>query len=673
MRALQLLLIFTSLYIIPHTALSKDKLDTETVISFELLLEQLSRDFPQSIDADELEYYYQFPIYPIPANRSKLLSLPLIDEQVIDYILKYKYTDRSDIVQRFNLSEQQEAILYYTVQTIDLEKGNYKIDSTQIDAHEFKLSYRLRSVTPLETKTGFENGNYLGDRIDYYQRLILGYEGWQANILTAKDPGEQSYTDFLSGGLSYNSENYSLILGDFMREWGLGAMNNRVFGSRKGGEVIATAYRSGEDFRLNTSSIPQNIMRGAKASGELEISSGTKLSSSLWYSDQQLDASKSESGLITSIDRTGYRFTQNDIDKVGILGERIIGASALVSDDALYEIGVAYQNLAYSDTLFGASGYFQGLSNNYLSAISAVNLDDFSFSSEAVFNQQGGPAYLASLKYTVDAGEYTKSKVTFLLNGRYLSESYNSPYGNTFGEFSGVGNEAGIYLGAYFRQQSGISYGTYIDFYRSIGNRSGSLFPVEGFDWLGQFRWKANTDNELIIRGRYERKKEIEEAAISIADGYHDRYSLRSDYISNSFENLRIRVRGELAIADEDEEDAYFYSYLASLDLDYDISERWAIGLRHTQHKVPDFSAAIWQYEYVFPGYSTSPVLLGEGSRTTAEMYVGISAELAIRARYALDYRIGDDPFLGGNEGIAGNIRSSIALQLDWNTQFLMD
>jgi|GEM_PF-5098510 len=668
--AYQLILI-CSVFILSSTSIfGKGNSSLTDEMQFELLLEQLARDYGQSIDADILEYYHDRRLAREPDNLSKIISLPLIDETTAFYLTNYPNVSIEKVSQKLLLSSLQTAILS---NTLVLENSSGTQLESEIEEEEdtpegIKLSYKLRSIIDLEEKQGFADSTYLGDRVDYYQRLSLGYGDFSSVLLTSKDAGELSYTDFISGGLSYQTDGYGMFVGDYIREWGAGGLNWRRFGGRKGGETISIPYQNSDRTRINTSSIPDGVMRGTSLFAEYDLDNKAILRASAWYSDQRLSGNVVNDSLVQSVIRTGFHRTQNDLDKKSMIGERVIGVSSYYEQQEA-GLGVAFQNISYDKALdTDDSRYFDGESTSFLSATGSYNFNDQSDGLvEVVGSNTGNYAIISTFRYTakkLSSGTGHK----YLLNFRYLSEEYKSPYANPFSEFSGTADEIGLYLGYRFIINKGISLSTFVDIYQSSKARRSSNLPVRGWEWLSQLRVAPERDTEFVIRAKLENKFDRFKLANSnIVDNELTRLSARADYIKNLGRYLRLRVRGEysaLKVVDQVESSE---GYLVSSELDYQLSQDLKVGGRYTIFSTDDFNSAMWQYEYVFPGYSTTPVLYGRGSRATVEVAWEMVEGLRLSGRYAIDYKRGTNPFGSSGESILGNQRSNLAFQIDYD------
>ncbi|GAB5465956.1 MAG: helix-hairpin-helix domain-containing protein [Candidatus Kapaibacteriales bacterium] len=647
-------LLSLSLHPVKFFAQSSVEKDITEIIEFELLLEQLARDFGQSLDADMLEYYHSRPIRREFKNLELIADLPLIDRNIAFLIVNNSEKSLDEISRVLQLSPLQYSVLGNTVLFDEMENSTIPELVKKEDIIPLEISYRLRGRYDIEEKSGFMDNTYLGDRSDYFQRLNIGYVEFRGIIITSKDDGESSYMDYLSGGLQYQSEGTRIILGEYVQEWGQGAVNWRRFGSRKGGEAVSPALRNSASARINTGSIPDGTMRGLTATQDF-----LGFQTSLWYSKQDLDGN-AEGESITSILRTGYFRTENQEIRRGTVEEQVIGGSIRkkIGD---YYFGGLVQNISYSKPLaIGSSSYFDGKSNTFTSFIGGGEITDkLSFDTEVALDSDLEINTVAGITYK-DRNE----KGVFSI--RHSSPEYASPYSNTFGEYSGSKDESGLYIGYQKRFSNRTVLNTFLDLYQSSRSRFGTNLPVRGWDWLSQIRLLPENNNQLIIRARLENRFDrfgMENQKTPENNFY--RVSARADFVKEVGRDFRARFRGEYSSTKVIAQTAFSEGFLTSVEFDYRFVDWLKSGTRFTVFSTDNFQSAIWQYEYVFSGYSSTPVLYGKGYRWTLESDFNITDNIGIAMRYALDKRSDQDSFGTGGERIDGNFRSNIIVQLE--------
>jgi hypothetical protein len=445
-------------------------------------------------------------------------------------------------------------------------------------------------------------------------------------------------------------------------------MTWRLFGSRKGGETVSAPFRSSNRSRQNTSSIPEGVLRGVSADSDIKIDSNSYLRLSSWYSNQLLDANLTDKQDISSIVNTGIRRTENDIERKNTLQEELLGASAeyVFSNNSL---GVAYQSIEYDYPLnTSSSKYFSGEKNDFLSLIGEFELSD-GFRSNTEFVLSGLTTGGGDSEHSILSSlQYKSRNHRYVIHFRSLSDKYLNPYANPFSEFSGTADETGLYIGYLLRVNEEINISTFLDLFQSSSPRTTSNMPVNGWDWLSQISYRPAKSTEIIIRGRLESRFD----KVNLGDGLpidneYYRISGRSDIIKKVNRNNRLRLRGEYSAFDPLSYGEVGEGYLVSFDWDSELLDWLRFGFRHTIYSTDGFESAMWQYEYVFAGYSTAPVLFGQGSRTTLEISFDPLEGMRLSGRYALDTKRGDDPFGSGNETIDGNQRSNIIFQVDYN------
>ena len=178
----------------------------------ETLLQDIDSD---SEDSDFMDYLDDLRRNPVDLNSAamdQLTSVPLISTAIAERIIEYRITHSSFSTKRellkidgFNEQIYSRVSQYFTARR--KSKRDTKISKHKDQSNNFNADFRAIFVQDLLPKSGFLNGKYLGSRFRNSNRLRLNYGARdftiRSGIVTDKDPGETSHTDFISGFLSY--------------------------------------------------------------------------------------------------------------------------------------------------------------------------------------------------------------------------------------------------------------------------------------------------------------------------------------------------------------------------------------------------------------------------------------------------------------------------------------
>jgi hypothetical protein len=259
----------------------------------EALLEESTIDVEDSQLYDLFEELLQNPININSASIEDLLAIPLMNFETANLIIN----DRNKFGQYFSVNElnQIDSIdqiiinrikPFITVRTREIFSEDKPVTSNLFNTA--LVRFRSRLTSDIQDRRGFKENRYQGDKIKSYNRLkIISPDFAQINILTDKDPGENSYSDFLSANISFQNIGpvSSFVAGDYLVEFGQGLALWSPYSISKGSEAVRTISRNSKSIKPYTSSFEANFMRGAAAAIEFDDFLITG-----FYSNRKIDA-----------------------------------------------------------------------------------------------------------------------------------------------------------------------------------------------------------------------------------------------------------------------------------------------------------------------------------------------------------------------------------------------
>lgn len=586
-------------------AFSYSKIDW---IAIEEYLEEIYTSQEVSDALDLIEHYLMRPINLHTAKSIDLAALPTIDiitaTKIIEIVSKNPSFSYQSIFDLVELSEIQKNIIYFCT---DL---NIKNDTDLNRKYKNIGVYRIRNLHRLETNRGLEEKQYKGDELDLYQSLHLNYNGYESQIITNKRIGERSITEFVSGSISYNTDNLNITFGDYRPIIGFGNLFWNSFAIGKGGEMVSSAASFNTSIKSNSSTIAFSYLRGVAISKRINIKN-SKLTITTFASNTPRSATiDTASNIATSLYTSNYFRTQNEIDKKNNLDEKSIGTSLVYENDR-YTIGSVCLYLDYSKEVASSSASaFNGKSGNL----------------GTIFGFYQFPMVLLGSEITIDNNSNIGLKAVALRKGtrssvsmhyRYYSAEFRSPFGYNFGEQSSAANEMGLYTGFRTIFTSNSNLQGYLDIYRTITWTYTVQLPIRGIDLAGLFSQKNTILGDFSIRAKYESKTNgLKKQGQSRQTIYsHTRTDLRAE-IKNKFHRTTLfRLRFDVNIVDFENHKPQELGFAGYAELQYSPISKLRFRGRYAVFQTDSYSSAIWHFEYRMPSSAAAVALFDEGSR----------------------------------------------------------
>lgn len=584
-----------------------------------------------------------------PEDLASLPGVSLLNAyHIIEFYKQYPNSTTAELCDSLNLSPETELILDACTFS---RRMPYKSES---------VSYRARNFNNISPVRGFEENIYKGNSTDFYQRLLVSSKYVDAGFLTSKDAGETDWTDFYSGFVQFHINNFKLIAGDFLPNYGMGSILWQSFGSRKGSEVIAPVLQIGAGIQPYKSSLDNQYFRGGAFQGDIFLTENAYITISAFASKTSRNANvDSSSGEVTSIYNVGYFRTDTEIKKKNKVDETAFGSN-LEFVFSGFVIGSTMLYLDYSKNINSESATaFLGKSGNLNSLYSYFKIKNFIAGGEISTDAKSNIAIKAGLQKDF-------KKLDFALYYRYFSSGFRSPYGYGFGEFSNPSNEEGIYTAIDWKYNRRFDLSLYSDFYHSLSRTYQVPAQVKGVDIFIEGNYKINNKNDLLIRLRSEnRTDKITDLNNNGTIIQKYRNSIRIDLSTDHSKQFQTRFRLEYCLIYYEDIIPQESGLAAFSEADYLPSDYLKFGARATLFQTDSYNSSIWQYEYAMPGFMSTTALYGAGSRFYIYCRLMPINEIALIARYAITSKNQTKTLSTGYNEILDNSNSVISVQLD--------
>ncbi|MGH2567646.1 MAG: ComEA family DNA-binding protein, partial [Bacteroidota bacterium] len=215
---------------------------------------------------------------------------------------------------------------FVRVKPIESESAGFPVAS---------FAFRSRTTRDLQDRRGFSDGSFRGSALKVYNRftarsLTFGEKSsyGEIGLLTEKDAGENSFTNFLAGYVHLNVPDYStrLILGDFIVESAEGLVFWRSIGFSKGSEVISTVKKGGVGIRPYLSTDENWYFRGVAAQVNMDY-----VTVNGFYSSKPLHATVNSDGTLTSFYTSGLFRTDGELQRRSSSHAQAVGGKVTLS------------------------------------------------------------------------------------------------------------------------------------------------------------------------------------------------------------------------------------------------------------------------------------------------------------------------------------------------------
>lgn len=433
-----------------------------------------------------------------------------------------------------------------------------------------------------------------------FQKLHVAYGDMEAFMVTDKDPGENSYTDFAS--ISVSLGNFwifsDIVAGDYALGLGDGLLFSRGgMVSKSAGPVTPLFKSNSYSLRPYRSKGENRFLRGAAVAIPLG-----NLTFTAFGSRKHLAARVNDSGEVVSVDYSGLHLPGGP--QRADLGERIAGG-VIRYESGRASLGFSGVHFAYDRTFYGS--YMKDVVA--WESFARLRLDNVMFSGEVLLDR------VASF----DAGvmlDYDDAR--FGLGLRNLGSQVLQNYGGALCESYPSNCEKGIYFGATLRPADRIKLGFYYDRFRIISrsgapDRNGEEIFVDSYVPLSGNGLFGGKSTVIYVRYKFKTKEDTYlplldiPAALSVIAG--SKQSARIDFRHRFTSAMSFRLRAERNMVSTGEKgdmllfDSGWHLGKANLDM------------RVCFYRTDSYASAFYVVEKDLPHVSEFTLLYGDGAR----------------------------------------------------------
>ncbi|MGK9367719.1 ComEA family DNA-binding protein [Melioribacter sp. Ez-97] len=608
------------------------------------LLEDNLGEVEESDIIDEIEELLDNPIDINNASHEDLLRIPLLDNRRADAIIRYRESHGSfdNKNELFLVPELNDKIARWISHFIAIAPA---AQSENIFSYS-KITLRSRIQRDLQLRRAYAENKFAGNRLKSYNRILYYGDYISAGILTEKDPGEKSYTDFISGFMQINTKTFlnKIIIGNYIVESGCGLILWSPYNYRKGSEVIIPI----SNFR--------NRIRPYKSSGEYGYLSGltASLSSGIieftpFVSFRKLDASLDSNGNIKSFRNDGYHRSTNELDANSNAKEFTYGA--LIKFNPLQDLSVGLTAVSYNydkDIALLDSRHAKNLSVNFAYGNSLLNV-----SGETAFFKN----YLSSITSAV-LTPVENIKLGF--SYRNYSPDFYSITGNSFGEKTKSTNEKGFYSSIELNTNYGL-FSVYYDIYYfpNVNNN----FPSKGQDFLAAYKFRLNKTSSIKLLYKNESNEKLSNDETYPYLDLQNRKRCRIELINYFKDKVRLKTRFEyVRFSSSSKKERGFLIYQDALYKPFDNLAAYA---RIVFFDTDSYDTRLYVYENDLEGLLTNGLIYGEGIKWYFLIKYAIR-QFSISLKYSELYKPFEEKLGSGYSEIGGSIDNRISFQIDY-------
>jgi len=681
-------LIFSFCFLFAGFSFSQDKND---IIQqrVEFISEQLENEEIDLTDVTEnLIFRIEHPLNLNTASWEELQELFLLtDLQINDLIVH-----REAFGKLMSIYELQ-SLKFWDMNTIQMVLPFVKVDDKLDQLHvslkeafqqgKFEAFFRFQRIP--EQKNAYtevsdsvqqnSNSYYYGNPDRYYTRLRFKYRtNLSVGVTAEKDPGEQFFQgaqkngfDFYSAHAFYKGGKYirSVALGDYQIQIGQGL--NLWSGYAFGKTADATnVKKSANTLKAYTSVDESRFLRG----GAVDLGVGD-FALTLFGSRKSVDAAiitdslLDEIEFVSSINVTGFHRTNSEISRKQGLQENMGGANLRYNKRSL-QLGVAavyqgYDNAFIKDTVPYNQFDFRGKSTVGLSADYSWVFRNFNFFGETGYSTHSKSwANVHGVLFSLD------SKLVMSMVYRNYQRGYHTFYNAGFAEASRTQNEKGLYTGLKFNFTRAFSMNAYVDVFKFPWLRYQVDAPSQGHEWMIQPSYKPNREFEVYFRFREQvrpkNSRDSDGTITPIEDVQQRNYRLNVSY--KVMDGVKLKSRIEYVTINRNSNTPES-GFMVSQDVIYKPKNFPVdIALRYALFDTDSYDSRIYTYEnnalYVF----SSPSYYYQGSRAYILLRYTFLRKFDLWARYGTSIFANRNSIGSGAEGINGNTRSDITIQL---------
>lgn len=624
-------------------------------------------------DSDAPEFLQNLKRNPYDLNKvtlGQLETIPfigyLISKRIIDYRNEIKvFKSKRALLKIDGITEElYEKIKVYLIvrqsaRDILIDETGSRISNSQ--PGNFKARIRLRLFQDLQTREGFINGKFLGTKPKFYNQYNAIYlrENFsiELNLTAEKDPGEISYTDFISGFAEVKSNSFidNIIAGDYSLNFAQGIAMWSSASFSKGADAVITLKKKGKAIDGYGSVNEVQFFRGA-AVGLRFDNCYLRIFYSDNFHDASVDNSSNEAG---SFYFDGYHRTTSELQRSNSLKEKLFGGRITFENGGI-RLGGTYWTSRFSAPVIRYEEKelykFSGDKARILSADYDLLYRNMNFYGEWAVSKNNSIAGISSLQIA-----FLKT-ASLLFTYRNYPEDFAPLHSTGFGEKGGdTYNERGFYSGIKIRPLRGLEINGYFDQYSFPYRTFYSPVPASGNDFLMSAEWKAAKG--LLIIVKY--KKEIEDAPVTFIDESQrqlkkiikrNQLNLRTGFIYQLNAQLRLRSRFEYVSVDysgisELSKGSLFFSDIRIIPVN-----GFVFDARIIFFDTQNYDSRIYEFENDIIGLMSGIPLYNKGRRWYMLLKYKPFSKFEINLKYSETYFDGAKSIGAGNDKITGDV-----------------
>jgi hypothetical protein len=673
----------------------KSELDRQKIIEqrVELISENIETDdLDLNTLLDNLYHYFDNPINLNQKNAiEKLREIELLTEIQLNNLLEHIRVN-GKLMSIYEL----QAVTGFDVQTIKNILPFVKVDANfETPNFSFKEINKegnheiiARWQNTLEKQSGYTktddeklaspNSYYLGSSDRIYMRYRFTYlNNISFGVTGDKDPGEQFFRGNQKQGFDFYSAHFflrnigrfkAIALGDFQAQFGQGLTlwTGLAFGKTV---EITSIKRNAQGIRPYTSVDESRFLRGAAVAYEIKNVTFTALASHKNIDANIIAADTSSNEIdvtVSSFQQSGFHRTNSEIQNKNALSETHLGGNISYNKSG-FHLGLTAINSQYSGVLEkSVNNYnqfdFNGRQNTAFGADYNWVVRNFNFFGESAMSINKSMAHVHGVLLALDP------KLNLSVVYRDFDRAYHNLTYNAISESSIPKNEKGILMGFDLKISSALSLNGYIDQFSFDWLRYQTDKPLtQGYDFIGQLRYKPNKKLDIYARYRY-RNKPINSDAENIENitpvYYEERENIRLniDYKINDAWQVRTRVE---QMNFERIGGAPEKGFLMYQDLFYTPKGKpYSIKARYALFDTDSYSSAIYAYEsdllYVF----SVPAHYYRGGRYYIMLRYKFNKKFDLWLRFSRFIYDNRTTIGSGLNEIDGNIKTDVKAQL---------
>lgn len=615
------------------------------------LLEDVEQENDDGQYYEIIEEFLFNPINLNNASMSDLLKLPFLSSTDAKKIIKKRkelqYFDSINDLEKIDI-DQNTIILLKPFIIIDNPVYHHK-------PNNFGYSFRSRLKNDLQNRSGFENGNYNGNKISLYNRFIIKNKNLRIGLLTEKDSGERDYLDHYTGFIEYKTNGLveNILVGDFTIEFGEGLALWSAYAFSKGSDAVNPVIKRNRNISAHLSSEENKHFRGGAVS--LNIFSG-KIT--LFYSSNIISANLDYNNGVSNFYQSGYYRTDSELEKKNNLNEIVSGISYYKNFNEYLALGVLHYQVNYNKPFsFVNINKLSGKKFSFTSFTYNAFISNMNLNGEIAYN---GSAFSTIMNLSLKIN----SNIAMLASYRNYSSQFYNIFSNGFGEFGNTQNELGYYLGTKIKTTLGY-LNIYYDIFRSHSESYFSDFPASGADFLINYNAKIYNSVQLGLKYKWEKKEKQKELKLNdvIIDEVKSNYRIEFKYKLNKALSGKSRIE----LVNFSGLDKIETGFLSFQEIKYTLPNYFSISLRIIFFDTDSYNSRLYEFENDLRGVMSNLPLFGEGIRWYLLFSYSPFDKFVISAKYSESYKPSEKYISSGNSQIYGNIDNRINFQLDYN------